>query len=94
MKTCGITDVKQVHALRHTFVTHMARRVDNLYLLKDLARHKDIRTTSRYVDVFDEDKRRALTSFSIGSTATPASTTDAPETRGRKSKDRRASSQG
>jgi len=66
MKDCGIRDVTQVHALRKTFITHMAQREKNIFLVRDLARHKDIRTTQRYVTIFDDERRRAMSSFSIG----------------------------
>ncbi|MFC1706330.1 tyrosine-type recombinase/integrase [Planctomycetota bacterium] len=69
MQECDIHDVTQVHALRKTFITHMARRVNNVFLLQELARHKDIRTTQRYVNIFEEDKKSALEDFDIGSSS-------------------------
>ncbi len=66
MAQCGIKDITQVHALRKTFITHLARREKNLFLVQELARHKDLRTTRRYVNVFAEDKARAMDDFDIG----------------------------
>ncbi|HVY62943.1 MAG TPA: tyrosine-type recombinase/integrase [Planctomycetota bacterium] len=66
MRKCGIVDVTQVHALRKTFITHLARREKNIFLVQELARHKDLRTTRRYVNVFDEDKARVMSGFDLG----------------------------
>jgi integrase len=66
MKECAIKDVTQVHALRKTFITHMAKREKNVFILQELARHRNIQTTRRYVNVFEEDKRQAMDGFDIG----------------------------
>ena len=56
----GVTrPVKGLHCLRHTFGTEMARRVP-LPVLKELMGHADVKTTLRYIDVGESDKRAAI----------------------------------
>lgn len=50
---------KPMHALRHTFGTVMAKQVP-LGTLCKLMGHADIKTTLRYVDVAEDDKRAAI----------------------------------
>jgi integrase len=69
MEQCGVHDVTQVHALRKTFITHLARKEKNIFLVQELARHRDLRTTRRYVNVFDDDKDRVMSEFDIGTPA-------------------------
>ncbi|HVY62166.1 MAG TPA: site-specific integrase, partial [Planctomycetota bacterium] len=69
MKACEISDITQVHALRKTFITHMAKREKNIFLLQELARHRNIQTTRRYVNVFADEKKRAMGGFDIGQRA-------------------------
>lgn len=59
----GFGDVTQIHALRHTFITHLIRAGNDLPTVKELAGHKSIATTMRYVDVFEDQKRRAVESL-------------------------------
>lgn len=49
-----------LHALRHTFGTTMAGRGTPLPVLQALMGHADIRTTMRYVDVNEAQKRSAI----------------------------------
>jgi site-specific recombinase XerD len=48
-----------VHALRHTFGTHMAKNGANLKTIQEMMGHADLKTTSRYVslarDLMDKD---------------------------------------
>lgn len=50
---------KPLHCLRHTFGTEMAKRVQ-LSVLRELMGHADIKTTLRYVDVGEDQKRAAI----------------------------------
>ncbi|HEY0254520.1 MAG TPA: site-specific integrase, partial [Kofleriaceae bacterium] len=50
---------KPIHSLRHTFGTQMAKRVP-LPVLQKLMGHSDIKTTLRYIDVGESDKRNAI----------------------------------
>jgi len=47
-----------LHRLRHSFVTMLLRRNVPIHIVRDLAGHRDIKTTERYTRVFDADKRR------------------------------------
>ena len=48
------------HSLRHEFISDMADRGANPHELKELARHKDIRTTERYLKAKEEKLRELL----------------------------------
>ncbi len=52
--------VTHYEATRHSFCTQLAEDGVNPYLLKDLARHSDIRTTQKYVHPTDERARQAV----------------------------------
>jgi integrase/recombinase XerD len=54
-----------LHALRHSFVTHLIRGGVPLTDVKELAGHRDLKTTERYTRVFDEDKQRAVAVLSF-----------------------------
>jgi site-specific recombinase XerD len=47
-----------LHRLRHSFVTMLLRRNVPIHVVRDLAGHRDIKTTERYTRVFDADKRQ------------------------------------
>jgi integrase len=48
------------HRLRAHFVTHIIRKTNgNLILARDLARHKDVRTTGKYVFLMTEETDKA-----------------------------------
>lgn len=49
-----------IHGLRHTFGTEAAAAGVPLATLKELMGHSDIKTTLRYVDVTDQQKRDAI----------------------------------
>jgi integrase len=49
-----------LHCLRHTFGTEAAAAGVPLPVLKELMGHADIKTTMRYVDVSDRQKREAI----------------------------------
>jgi len=54
-----VRPAKPLHSLRHTFGTLMAKQVP-LPVLQRLLGHADIKTTLRYIDVGENDKRDAI----------------------------------
>ncbi len=54
-----------IHGLRRYFADRARREGVDLYTLKELLRHKDIKTTLRYVDVTEKEKRKALAKIKI-----------------------------
>ncbi|MFA6954292.1 MAG: tyrosine-type recombinase/integrase [Thermoanaerobaculia bacterium] len=60
-----------LHRLRHSFVTMLLRRNVPIHVVRDLAGHRDIKTTERYSRVFDEDKRRHVASLTFAPQPTP-----------------------
>lgn len=48
------------HSLRHTFITQLARKGVNIYNIKYLAGHHDIKTTELYMHQFTDDLRKAV----------------------------------
>jgi site-specific recombinase XerD len=55
-----------LHRLRHSFVTMLLRRNVPIHVVRDLAGHRDIKTTERYTRVFDADKRQHVAMLSLG----------------------------
>ena len=53
-------DRRTAHALRHTFCTMLAERGVALEVIRELARHVDVRTTQIYVDVTDQRKGEGI----------------------------------
>jgi integrase len=58
-KRLGIKSGFRFHDLRATFITQTAR-VAKSAVVQTLARHTDARTTARYIEVADEDLRKAV----------------------------------
>lgn len=48
------------HSLRHTFITQLARKGVNIYNIKYLAGHYDIKTTELYMHQFTDDLIKAV----------------------------------
>lgn len=48
-----------LHQFRHTYATEVLRKTGNLRLVQLLLGHKNIATTTRYLQVWDEDKMAA-----------------------------------
>jgi site-specific recombinase XerD len=61
-----------LHRLRHSFVTMLLRRNVPIHVVRELAGHRDIKTTERYTRVFDADKREHVRQLSFGGTPPPA----------------------
>jgi integrase len=55
-----------LHRLRHSFVTMLLRRNVPIHVVRELAGHRDIKTTERYTRVFDADKRQHVATLSLG----------------------------
>ena len=62
-KKAGISHTN-LHTLRHTFASDLARRV-SLPVLQELLGHSDIRSTQIYIGIFDEDKRKAINGINL-----------------------------
>lgn len=58
-----------LHRLRHSFVTMLLRRNVPIHVVRELAGHRDIKTTERYTRVFDADKREHVRQLSFGGPA-------------------------
>ncbi len=48
------------HVLRHTFCTRLAEQGTDIDVIRALARHRDIRTTQRYIHTTHTRNRRAI----------------------------------
>lgn len=59
LRAAGV-DAFRFHDLRHTRGTRIMRQTNNLVLVKEALKHRNIKTTLRYVHAADEDVRRAL----------------------------------
>jgi integrase/recombinase XerD len=58
-KSVGITNASS-HSSRKTFLTSLASQGISVFVLASLAGHRSIQTTSRYISVNDDMKRKAV----------------------------------
>ncbi len=58
-KGIGISDMT-VHALRHTFISHLVMNGVDLVSIKELAGHSDIKTTMRYAHLVPGHLRKSI----------------------------------
>jgi integrase/recombinase XerD len=58
-KACGIKGASS-HSGRRTFITNLAAKSVSVRVLAELAGHSSIATTQRYIDVNDEQLRKAV----------------------------------
>jgi len=55
-----------IHQLRHSFVSLLLQRANvQIHVVRELAGHRDLKTTERYARVFEEDKRNAVARLSL-----------------------------
>lgn len=60
-RAAGLPDeLATPHVLRHTFCTRLAEAGRDIDVIRDLARHRDIRTTQRYIHVTDQRRADAI----------------------------------
>ena len=58
-KRCNLANATS-HSGRRTFITTLANKSINAKLIMNLARHKNLSTTQRYIDVNDEQLKKAV----------------------------------
>ncbi len=58
-KAAGVADFR-FHDFRHDFATKLLRQTGNLKLVSKALNHRDLKTTSRYAHVLDEDIAAAI----------------------------------
>jgi integrase len=59
-KAAGLPHLGALHVLRHTFCSHLAMRGAPVMTIKDLAGHKSLRTTMRYMHLAHGERDRAI----------------------------------
>ena len=59
---------KDIHTIRHTAITKVAEKVDNVFKLQQFSRHKDTRSLETYVHIMDKERRRITEHASFGIT--------------------------
>jgi site-specific recombinase XerD len=69
-RKAGIRKQGGVHTLRHCFATHLLEAGEDLRTLQILMGHKNIQSTSRYLQ---------LTSYTLRSTRSPLDLLDRPQ---------------
>ena len=65
-KKLGFPDVTQVHALRHTYATHLIKCCKDIAVAQAQLGHTDIRTTMRYADMLSEHQAKAANMLDYG----------------------------
>lgn len=59
LEDAGIDDFRW-HDLRHTYATGALQRTRDIYMVKRMLGHRDIRSTERYAHVLDQDLRAGM----------------------------------
>lgn len=59
-KAAGLRVTGALHVLRHTFCSHLAMRGAPVLAIKELAGHRSLRTTMRYMHLSNSEARRAI----------------------------------
>jgi len=59
-KRAGFKLTRALHILRHTFCSHLAMRGVSPLSIKELAGHRSLRTTMRYMHLGKGEKHRAI----------------------------------
>ena len=62
---CGIEKDVTFHTSRHTFATVMLQAGADLYTVKELLGHADIKTTTIYAKIVDDAKEKAMKNLDI-----------------------------
>jgi integrase/recombinase XerD len=58
-KRCGLSNVTS-HSGRRSFITALANKSINAKVIMNLARHRNLSTTQRYIEVNDEQLKNAV----------------------------------
>ena len=67
LNLAGINKGKQgSHLLRHTFCTRLHQKGVGPFTIKDLAGHKSLNTTMRYINIEDKEQAEALDRLEFG----------------------------
>lgn len=59
-KAAGLPHLGALHILRHTFCSHLAMRGAPVLAIKELAGHRSLRTTMRYMHLSPSERTRAI----------------------------------
>jgi site-specific recombinase XerD len=54
-----------LHRLRHSFITLLVQARTPIHVVRELAGHRDLKTTQRYLRVFDEEKLRYVSRLAL-----------------------------
>jgi len=54
-----ITDAS-CHIIRHSFCTQLNKSGEDITVIKELAGHKSISTTEKYIEIYEQEKRKAI----------------------------------
>lgn len=65
-KAAGLPHLGALHILRHTFCSHLAMRGATMLSIKELAGHKSLRTTARYMHLAPSERTRAIALLEAG----------------------------
>jgi site-specific recombinase XerD len=59
-RRAGLRDNGGLHILRHTFCSHLVLRGAPINVVRDLAGHRKVETTIRYLHLAEGDKQNAI----------------------------------
>lgn len=65
VKAADLPEGFRVHSFRRYFIDRQAISTNNVFLLSELARHKDLNTTYGYLKVREKDKRSAISNIKL-----------------------------
>lgn len=65
MEKAGIRKVVGIHALRHSYATHLIQQGTDVRYVQDLLGHKDLKTTMLYTKLTDPEKRGIISPLDL-----------------------------
>lgn len=65
LRKLSMSEKFHFHCLRHTFITNLIKAGVNINYVKEIAGHKDIKTTMGYIHIVTEDLREAVNKIKI-----------------------------
>lgn len=65
LRRLGYSESLHFHSLRHSFITNLIKNNVSLYFVKELAGHKDIQTTLKYIHTNTTDLMSSINTLSV-----------------------------
>jgi integrase/recombinase XerD len=65
LRALGYSESLHFHSLRHSFITNLIKNNVNIYFVKELAGHKNIQTTLKYIHTNTDDLMSSINTLNV-----------------------------